>query len=74
MPIDLKYITLVSEIHENVDIVLRIKNVFKLEGVINSQECCFSFLNRSAPIFPKEKINIETKRAKVDKGRSSIFG
>ena len=28
--------TLVSEIHENVDIVLGIKNVFELEGVINS--------------------------------------
>ena len=28
--------TLVSEIHENVDMVLGIKNVFKLEGVINS--------------------------------------
>ena len=26
---------LVSEIHENVDIVLGIKNVFELEGVIN---------------------------------------
>ena len=28
--------TLVSEIHENIDIVLGIKNVFELEGVINS--------------------------------------
>ena len=28
--------TAVSEIHENVDLVLRTKNVFKLEGVINS--------------------------------------
>ena len=28
--------TLVSEIHENVDLVLGIKNVFKLEGVRNS--------------------------------------
>ena len=28
--------TLVSELHENIDIVLGIKNVFKLEGVINS--------------------------------------
>ena len=28
--------TLVSEIHENVDLVLGIKNVFQLEGVINS--------------------------------------
>ena len=29
--------TLVSEIHENVDLVLGIKNMFKLEGVINSR-------------------------------------
>ena len=28
--------TLVSKIHENMDIFLRIKNVFELEGVINS--------------------------------------
>ena len=27
--------TLVSEIHENVDLVLGIKNIFELEGVIN---------------------------------------
>ena len=27
--------TLVSKIHENIDIVLGIKNVFELEGVIN---------------------------------------
>ena len=29
--------TLVSEIHENVDLVLGIKNIFELEGVIKSQ-------------------------------------
>ena len=28
--------TLVSEIHENIDMILGIKNEFKLEGVINS--------------------------------------
>ena len=28
--------TLVSEIHENVDLVLGIKNIFELEGIINS--------------------------------------
>ena len=28
---------LVSEIHENVDLVLGIKNLFKLEGVIDSR-------------------------------------
>ena len=67
--------TLVSEIHKNVDIVLGIKNVFKLEGVINSQECCFSFLNRSIPIFlrgetilkPKEKKLIKIEAPFLDK-------
>ena len=29
--------TLVSEIHENIDLVLGIKNIFELEGVINVQ-------------------------------------
>ena len=46
--------TLVSEIHENVDLVLGIKNIFELEGIINSGDCCFSFLNRSMLFFSKE--------------------
>ena len=46
--------TLVSEIYENVDLVLGINNVFELEGVINSRNCCFTFLNRSVPIFPEK--------------------
>ena len=28
--------TLVSEMHENVDLVFSIKNIFELEGIINS--------------------------------------
>ena len=47
--------TLVSEIHENVDLVLGIKNVFELEGVIDPRDSCVSFLNRSIPFFPTEK-------------------
>ena len=47
--------TLVSEIHENIDLVLGIKNIFELEGVFNLQEC-FHFLNRSLPLFLKEKV------------------
>ena len=35
MDIDLRHV-LVSEIHENVDLVFGIKNIFKLEGAINS--------------------------------------
>ena len=42
-----KIYTVLSEIHENVDLVLGIKNIFELEGVMNSQDCCFNFLNRS---------------------------
>ena len=65
---------LVSEIHENVDLVLGIKNVFKLEGVINSRDCCFKFLNRSIPIFsdnctifkPNEQKQIKVKATFVD--------
>ena len=41
--------TLVSEIHENVNLVLGIKNIFELEGIIYLQESCFSFLNRLIP-------------------------
>ena len=59
--------TLVSKIHENVDLVLGIKNVFELEGVFNSWECCFSFLNRSLPIYPKEKVIIKPGEQKVVK-------
>ena len=56
-----KIYTLVSEIHENVDLVLGIKNVFKLEGVINSRDCRFEFLNRSVPIYPEKGTNIEVQ-------------
>ena len=34
-----KIYTLVSEIHGNLDLVLGTKNVFELEGVINSRDC-----------------------------------
>ena len=43
--------TLVSEIHENVDLVLGIKIIFQLDNIINLGETCFSFLNRSMPFF-----------------------
>ena len=44
--------TLVSEIHDNVDLVMGMKNIFELEGVIDLQDSCFSFLSRSIPFFP----------------------
>ena len=48
--------TLVSEIHENVDLVLGIKNVFEFKGIINLRDCSFKFLNRSVPIYPENEI------------------
>ena len=59
--------TLVSEIHENVDLALGIKNVFKLEGVIKTGDCCFKFLNRSLPIFPMDCIILKPKEQKLIK-------
>ena len=56
--------TLVSEIHENVDLVLGIKNVFELEGIINSRDCCFKFLNRSVPIYPENEIVLKPNEQK----------
>ena len=48
--------TLVSKIHETVDLVLGIKMFFELEGVINSRDCRFEFLNRSVPIYLEQEI------------------
>ena len=55
---------LVSEIHENVDLVLSIKNLFKLEGVIHSRDSCVSFLYRSIPFFAKEEVEVKHKEQK----------
>ena len=59
--------TLVSEIHENVDLVLGIKNVFELEGVINSRDCCYKFLNRSIPIYPEKEVILKLNEQKLVK-------
>ena len=56
---------LVSEIHGNVDLVLGIKNLFELEGVIDSRDSCFSFLNRSIPFFAKEEVEVKLKEQKL---------
>ena len=34
------------------------KNIFELEGVINSRESCFSFLSRSIPFFPVMTVEV----------------
>ena len=66
--------TFALEIHKNVDLVLRIKNVFELEGVINSRDCCFQSLNRYLPIFPKEHTVLKPKEQKLIKVNTPFIG
>ena len=65
--------TLVSEIHKNVDLVLGIKNVFELEGVINSRDCRFEFLNRSVPIYPEKEVILKPDEKKLVKVKSPFI-
>ena len=39
--------------------------MFELEGVIDSWDSCVSFLNRSIPFFPKEKVSVKPKEQKL---------
>ena len=57
--------TLVSEIHDNVDLVMGMKNIFELEGIIDSRDSCFSFLSRSIPFFPATAVEIAPKTQKI---------
>ena len=68
-----KIYTLVSEIHENVDLVLGIKNVFELEVVINSRDCKFEFLNRSVPIYPEKELILKPDEQKLVKVRAPFI-
>ena len=57
--------TLVSEIHDNVDLVMGMKNIFELEGMIDSRDSCFSFLSRSIPFFPVTTVESAPKSQKM---------
>ena len=61
----LEMFTLVSEIFDNVDMVLGIKNLFELEGVIDTRESSFRFLSRSIPIFPQEQVIVKPGEKKL---------
>ena len=58
--------TLMSEIHDNIYLVYGMKNVFKLEGVIDMWDS-FKFLNRSLPFFSKEQVVVKPKERKFIK-------
>ena len=50
-----------SEIQQNMDIILGVKNMFEVEGEIRCRTSQFKFLNRSLPTF-----TLSTHRIKVD--------
>ena len=41
--------------------------MFELEGIINSRDCCFKFLNRSVPIYPENEIVMKPNEQKFVK-------
>ena len=61
----LEVFTLISEIFDNVDMVFGIKNLFELEGVIDTRESSFRFLSRSIPIFPREQVIVKLGEKKL---------
>ena len=69
----LEVFTLVSEIFDNVHMVLGIKNLFEIEGVIDTRELSFRFLSRSIPTFPQETSYYKAGRKETDTNRISIY-
>ena len=57
--------TLVSENHDNVDLVMGMKNIFELESMNDSSDSCFSFLSRSIPFFLATAVEIAPKMQKM---------
>ena len=66
--------TLVSEIHDNVNSVLGMMNVFELEGVIDMWDSSFKFLNRSIPFFSKKNpVVLKPKERKFIKIEAPLY-
>ena len=44
------------------DLILGVKNIFELEGIVNTRICSVKFLNRSLTIFPLAHYKIKPGR------------
>ena len=47
--------------------------MFEVEGVINSRDCCFKFLNRSLSIFPVDHVILKPKEQKLIKVKAPFI-
>ena len=65
--------TLVSEIHDNIDLVLGIKNIQIRECDKLYRDCCLKFLNRSAPIFPENCTIVKPNEQKLIKVKATFI-
>ena len=56
--------TMVSKAHENIDLILVVKNFVELEVELSMRELKFKCLKRSVPIFPvhEEIIKLKERR------------
>ena len=59
--------TLVSEIHDNIGLVLGMKNMHELEGEISTRRSEFRFLNRSLPIYVTQQVTLQSQSQKLIK-------
>ena len=64
--------TLVLEIQDKMDLILGVKNIFELEGIINTRTCSVSFLNRSLPIFPLGSSQNKTRKNGLHESQNSF--
>ena len=61
--------TLVSEIHNNADMLMGIKNVYEI--VISTRNSCLYFLKRSISFFPK--MYLQSLGTKVHKNQCALY-
>ena len=60
-----KVFTLVSEIHDNVDLVLGMKNAYELEGIVDMQDSSFRFLIGQYHFSLKNKWELSLKKGSL---------
>ena len=49
---------MVADIHEDIDLVFRLRNMTEIEGEISTKTGSFKFLNRSIPIYPEDNLEV----------------
>ena len=51
--------TIVTALHESIDIVIGMKNMVELEGIMNTRTSSFDFLSCSIPIYPQNDLKVK---------------